>query len=133
MWDRPLISEFRVGADGLITDSAQLNGFLQGMLHTHLRNPPVFLVNAETPGRLKVMVRAVSQAGAKIVWSVDGRVAQTVDLPDLDGKNDGSAAEYDRVLEFAFPAGRHRLGLDNTGGDWATITWIEFEGRFAEW
>jgi len=133
MWARPTQSEFRVRPDRLVDQAGELNGFLQGRLHTHLRNPPTFLVNAQTAGKLLVMVRAVSQGGARLEYGVDGELRQSVDLPDLDGKNDGSAAEYDRVLTLDIPAGRHRLTLDNTGADWATLTWIEFQGEFGEW
>jgi len=102
-------------------------------LHQHLRNPPTFLVHAVEPGRLLVKVRAVAIGGAKLVWSVDGQLQKTVDLPDRDRQNDGSAAEYDQVVELPIPAGRHRLTLDNQGADWLTISWYQFDGRRADW
>ena len=132
-WARPERSEFAVLADGAVENAGDLNGFLQGRLHTHLRNPPTFLVNALAPGRLLVRVQAVSVGGAVIECRVDDETRQSVDLPDLDGQNDGAASEYDRTLTFDIPAGRHRLTIDNTGADWATLSWYEFQGAFGEW
>lgn len=129
-WSRPVRNAFRVRPDGLVEDAEDLNAYLQGRLHQHLRNPPTFLVHAGTDGLLQVHVRAVSSAGAKLEYRVDGATKQAVDLPDLDGRNDGDAAEYDRTFTFPIPSGQHRLTLDNTGADWATIPWIAFEGTF---
>jgi hypothetical protein len=100
------------------------------MLHTQMRNPPTFVVNALSEGKLSMKVRAVATLGARFEWRVDGQVKQTLDLPDLDGKNDAGAPEYDKVFSFPIPAGRHRLTLDNVGGDWANISWFESQGRF---
>ena len=97
-----------------------------------MRNPPTFVVNALAPGKLLVKVRAVAMAGARLEYRVDGAVAQSVDLPDLDKKNAGDLPEYDRVFEFPVPAGKHRLPLDNVGGDWAVLTWLEFQGDFGD-
>jgi len=132
MWCRPTRNEFPVQSEGTIVGEDQLNGFLQGRLHQHLRNPPTFLVDAVEPGCLLVKVRAVASGGAKLVWSVDGQPQKTVNLPDRDGENDGSAAEYDQVVELPIPAGRHRLTLDNQGADWLTIGYFQFDGRWAE-
>jgi hypothetical protein len=30
----------------------------------------------------------------------------------------------------ATATGNHRLALDNVGGDWANLSWFEFQGRF---
>ena len=130
-WVRPMRSEFVVRPDGSVEHAGELEGFLQGMLHTHLRNPPTFLVNATGEAQLLVHIRAVATAGARLEYRVDGEAKQTVDLRDLDGKNDGSAAEYDRTFTFPIPAGRHRVTLDNTGGDWAVVSWYQFQGPFA--
>ncbi len=128
-WERTGKSEFPVRADGSIEGGDELNGFLQGTLHTHLRQPPTFVVNAAAPCKLRLMVRAVATAGARLIVAVDGRRIGCLDLPDRDGKNDGSAPEYNRLVEYAIPAGRHRVTLDNIGSDWLTIDWIEWSGR----
>jgi hypothetical protein len=130
-WVRPQRAEFRVLPGGQVEHGPELEGFLQGMLHTHLRHPPVFLVEAIEPAELRLRVRAVATAGARLVVQVDDAPPQTVDLPDLDGQNT-DAPEYDRTFAFAIPAGDHRVALDNTGGDWLVLDWLEFAGRFAE-
>jgi len=131
-WGRPERSEFRVGPGGAVENASDLVSYLQGMLHTELRNSPTFLVRAEAPGKLEVHVRAVAAAGARLEYRVDGVKAQTVDLPDLDGKNDGGVLEYNRTVSFDIPAGEHKLTVDNVGGDWAVIDWYGFRGKFLE-
>lgn len=132
MWGRPPRNEFRVKADGNVEDAQDLGSFLQGRLHVGLRNPPTFLVKAAEPGRLEVHVRAVATLGARLELSVDGKMTQAIDLPDLDQKNDGVVGEYDRTFTFEVPAGEHRLSLDNVGGDWAVIDWYAFRGRWLD-
>lgn len=131
-WMRPARNEFPVLPDGNVRFADELEGFLQGTLHTQLRNAPTFLVKAAEAGRMVVHVRAVASTGARLVYQVDGQTRQTVDVPDLDGKNDGNAPEYDKAFTFQIPAGEHRLTLDNTGPDWAVIDWYEFRGKFAD-
>jgi hypothetical protein len=129
-WSRPTRNEFRVLPDGRVGHAYELNGFIQGMLHTPLRNPPTFLVNAVGEAKLLVKVGAVAMTGARLDYRIDGETKQSVDLPDLDGKNDASAQEYDKVFTFPIPPGPHRLTLDNSGRDWLTVVWYEFQGDF---
>jgi hypothetical protein len=132
-WGRPERSEFMVGPDGTIGNAWALPAFLQGNLHSALREPPVFLVNMPHGGQLNVHVRAVATLGAKLECLVDGALRQTVDLPDLDRKNDSAAREYDRTFGFAIPPGRHRVTLRNAGGDWAFVSWYAFMGGTEKW
>jgi len=64
---------------------------------------------------------------------LDGKLLKAIDLPDRDGRNDGSAREYDATYAFAIPAGRHRVTIQNAGGDWATIAWYALKGEVGEW
>ena len=132
-WDPSTESEFRVLPDGLIENVDELSGFIQGRLHSELRNPPTFLVNTAVPGTLVVHVRAVAKLGARLEYRIDGVTQQTVELPDRDGKNDSAAPEYDRDFRFPIPTGVHHLTLDNVGGDWASVAWYAFEGSFQAW
>ena len=125
-WSRPERSDFTVLPDGSVTHSEALSGFLQGMLHTELRNPPVFTINAGQGAQAQVHVRAVATAGAKLQFSLDGKTVKIILLPDLDGKNDGAAIEYDKTFTCPIPAGRHKLKIDNVGGDWLTADWYSF-------
>lgn len=128
-WARPARSEFVVREGGLVQDQWALPGMLQGKLHQHLRNPPTFILNMPKGGSLQVHVLGVATLGARLQGQVDGRVEKVIDLPDRDGKNDGTAKEYDRTFEFTIPPGRHRFTLDNVGGDWACIGWYAFTGE----
>jgi hypothetical protein len=128
-WGRPVRNEFQVRRGGLVTDAWALPGLLQGMLHRQLRNPPSFVVNMPRGGSLRVHVRTVATQGARLQWRVDGRVTTTVDLPDRDRKNDSQAREYDRTYELPIPPGRHRVALDNIGGDWVALDWYAFSGE----
>ncbi len=132
-WDRPERSEFAVVKGGAVPDAWGLHAYLHGRLHGHLANPPTFLVNMPAGGALKVHVRAVAMLGAHLECLVDQAVAQTVDLPDLDGKNDAAAREYDKTYEFPIPPGRHRVTIRNVGGDWACLAWYAFTGRTEDW
>ena len=127
-WARPDPSEFVVRPDGTVADAWSLNGYLQGKLHTHLRNPPTFLVNLPKGGELQVHVQAVATQGARLECLLDGKLLKAIDLPDRDGRNDGSAREYDATYTFPLPAGRHRVAVRNVGADWATVGWYAFGG-----
>ena len=126
-WNGPSANEFPVLADGTVEDAPELGGFLQGMLHREMRNPPTFLVDAGKEASIAVHVRAVATAGARLQISIDGSPVQTINLPDKDGKNDSSAPEYDATYSCPIPPGKHRVTVDNVGGDWATIDWYEFK------
>jgi hypothetical protein len=129
-WTRPARREFRVLPGGAVEGSEHLNGFLQGGLHPHLRNPPVFEVDAPNGGRLFIRVGSVAQWGARLQYSIGGEVRQTIELPDRDGSNDTTVAEYGTVYELPIPAGRHRLTVENAGRDWLTVDWYTFDGEF---
>lgn len=131
-WARPARNEFIVEKEGLVRDQWALPGMLQGKLHQHLRNPPTFVVNMPQGGCLRVHVLGVATLGARLQWQVDGRTDKVIDLPDRDGKNDGRVKEYDQTFEFTIPPGRHRLTLDNVGGDWACVGWYAFTGERGE-
>lgn len=128
-WARPVRNEFVVRKSGMVDQPWALPGMLHGMLHQHLRNPPTLVVNMPKGGSLSVHIRGVATLGAKLQWQVDGRIEKLVDLPDRDGKNDALAREYDETFEFPIPPGRHRLALDNIGGDWACIGWYAVTGE----
>ena len=129
-WERALQNTFLVHRGGIVDDGWKLVAFLQGKLHPYLRNPPTFIVNAPNGGTLQVFVQGVAQLGARLQLLVDGVPTQTYDLPDRDGKNDGDAPEYARAFAFRIPRGKHRITLDNIGGDWACIRWYAFKGMF---
>ena len=132
-WARPDRNEFTLQPDGTIREAWALNGYLQGRLHTHLRNPPTFLVHLPKGGSLEVHVRAVAMGGARLECLLDGKLHKAIDLPDRDRRNDGSAREYDATYTIPIPPGRHRLALRNPGADWATVAWYRLTGDTAKW
>lgn len=132
-WDRAERSEFVVQKGGTVREAWGLHAFLHGRLHGHLANPPTFLLNMPEGGALRVHVRAVAMRGACLECLVDQAVVKTVDLPDLDGKNDAAAREYDKTYEVPIPAGRHRVTIRNVGGDWVSLAWYAFSGRTEDW
>ncbi|NQT85405.1 hypothetical protein HQ560_01490, partial [bacterium] len=126
-WARPDRNEFVLRKDGILDDQWALNGYVQGKLHTHLCNPPTFVVHLPRGGALSVHVQAVSTAGARLECMVDGKPLEAIDVPDRDGKNDGAAREIDRTFTFPIPPGNHRVTLRNTGKDWLSVGWYAFE------
>ncbi|MCS7192819.1 MAG: hypothetical protein NZ937_07560 [Armatimonadetes bacterium] len=131
-WERAPENTFVVRRGGIVENDWQLVSFLQGKLHTRLRNPPTFIVNAPKGGKLEVFIRSVAVGGALLVLKVDGVTTQTVLLPDKDKQNIGQTNEYDQVFTFEIPAGEHRITLDNEGSDWAFVDWLAFRGEFDE-
>jgi hypothetical protein len=68
--------------------------------------------------------------GAEIDDSVrNGYGPNSASQADRDGKNDAAAKEYDQTFEFPIPPGRHRLMLDDAGGDWACVGWYSLTGE----
>jgi len=125
-WKRPERNEFTVRPDGSVENANDLNALLQGRLHSELVNPPTFLLHREKPTAFTVHVRAVATQGARMEIRVDGKVERNVDLPDRDGKNDTKATEYDQFLTLTIPPGPHKVTLENSGGDWLVMDWLEF-------
>lgn len=125
-WERPKRNEFSVTTDGKVVGAADLNGYLQGKLHTDLRNPPTFIVDIKKKAVLNLLVNSVSSTGARLRCVVDGQEIGSVDLPDRDGKNDGSVNEYAKEVSFELPQGHHRVLVENVGADWLTVDWYEF-------
>lgn len=132
MWARPLVSEFKVGPFGAIADLADLNGVLQGHLHSDMANPPTFVMNAKSPAKLSLNVQAVATQGARLEFLLNGKVVKEVEIADRDRKNDTSAHELDYTIDVEIPAGQHRLTVQNTGKDWASVNWLRFTGDFAD-
>jgi hypothetical protein len=127
-WERPEVNQFEVDRDGRINAPEELHGLLQGKLHAELANPPTFNVNAAGPAKLSVKLRSVATLGARLEWVVDGSLVRSEAIPDLDHKNDSAATEYDKVLDFPIPPGKHSVILRNTGGDWVVLDWYRFSG-----
>lgn len=128
-WSWMNTTNILIGSDGMPSTRATPGAFLHGNLHAHLRSPHVFSVDMPRGGQARLRVNSVATLGARIEGQIDDRPPLAFDLPDLDRLNDASAQEYDRVLVFDIPPGRHRVSIRNTGGDWAHVSWYAFDGR----
>ena len=127
----PTRTTFRVAPDATVEEAHELNALLHGVrVDDRLRAPQTFRVNALREGRLLVRVRAVANAGARLDYSVDGAQLRSVWLPDLDRESYSDDPEYLRTYAFPIPAGAHQVTLRNTGRDWVSIDWYQFEGEF---
>jgi hypothetical protein len=97
---------------------------VQGKLHPDLRNNPTFVVDYAQEGQFVVHVNSVAVLGAVLQIWVDGQLALSQDLPDLDKKNDAGAGEYDQDFAIPVPKGRHEIRVDNEGGDWLSVDYF---------
>ena len=115
VWGRPAQNVFEVGPRGVAGDESP-NRFVQGQLHPHLRNNPVFLVDCPRAASFVVHVDRVAELGAKICVLVDGQKALEADLPGGGGGPAGSGVARECAVPLA--AGRHRIQVENPGRDW---------------
>ena len=127
---------FVLRRDGTVENLDQLQDLLHGQGHTDLRSPFVFELDCPRPCQFLVHVGTVS-AGGRLVFQVDGRTVRTVELPA--GEKLGKASEwqeqwqiwqttYDEAYGIEVPAGRHTIGLENTGNDWVQVDYFRAEG-----
>jgi len=66
-------------------------------------------------------------------WTRRRHPGRKARMPPRRQAPQGPAREYDRTYAFAIPAGRHRVTIQNAGGDWATIAWYALKGEVGEW
>jgi hypothetical protein len=119
VWGRPVQNVFEVGREGLAAGDELPNRYVQGELHPHLRNNPVFLVDCPQAAGFVIYVDKAADLGAKLCVLVDARKVLEVDLPG-GGK---AAAAPSAVRDCAIPlsAGKHRIQIENPGRDWFSV------------
>ena len=128
-WARPKENYFTVSLNGTISgDISQLSFYIQGKAHPDLKNNPIFKVTFPYGGRVVIHVNSVAQGGAVLTVYLDNFIIKQMALPDIDGKNDGNANEYNIDVAIDVPPGTHEIKVDNTGNDWFTWDYIRFEG-----
>jgi hypothetical protein len=127
-WEKPEANRFLVSIDGTVNNASQFSSFIQGNAHPQLRNNPTFVVNFPYAGDAIVHVNSVATSGAVLEIYVDGSLVERVPLPDRDGKNDASANEYNMSVRTSISPGTHEIRLDNSGGDWLSIDFLELTG-----
>jgi len=125
-WARPEADLFRVEADGTVSNTSHFCYFIQGRAHPELRNNPTFVVNFPFGGDIKVHINSVASSGAVLEIYDNGSNVYTISLPDRDHGNDAFVNEYDLTVSAPLPPGNHEVRLDNSGGDWLSIDYVEF-------
>lgn len=135
-WGRPEHNEFVIQPDGTVADDRRPLQLLHGQGHPDLRDPPTFVVDYPQPGKFTVRVGRVSRSGRLLIW-VDDQAQLEQDLPCDRGLGKESVYReqwklwetvYDQDFSVEVPAGRHRIRVDNQGGDWATVMRYVFAG-----
>jgi len=111
---------FRVGTDGIVSNSESLSRRLQGVgNHPDVHSPITFEVNYPAAGQFLVNVDGVSaQGGAKLVVTLDGKPALSLDFPSTDPDDPHIMRKYDKSYSLDVPAGAHTITIENTGTDW---------------
>jgi len=127
-WSRPGTNLFEIYENGTTSDLSQLSSFVHGRYHSELRNNPSIKASFKLGGRFTIHVNSVAQGGAVLLIKIDGGEVLRVPLPDKDGKNDGSANEYNTDFTVDVPPGEHVISIDNAGNDWFTWDYIVLEG-----
>jgi hypothetical protein len=125
-WSMPKANVFEVDLYGKVGNASQLSGYIHGAFHPELRNNPTFIVNFTYGGEVVVHVNSVANSGAVLKIFIDGSLVKTVNLTDIDRKNDGFVNEYNLDISVPVLAGRHEVKLDNGGNDWFTIDYMIF-------
>jgi len=107
-----------VGRQGLAAGDELPNRYVQGELHPHLRNNPVFLVDCPQAASFVICVGKAADLGAKLCVLVDAQKVLEADLP-----GGGKAAAPSGVRDYAIPlsAGKHRIQIENPGRDWFSV------------
>ena len=123
-------------ADGTLADDRAPQQLLHGGGHRDLKNPPTFVVDFPKPGKFIVHVGIVSNSGLLRIW-VDDEQALERELPCGEGLGKSSVwreqwniweTTYDEDVAVDVPAGRHRIRVENFGGDWVRVTRYAFTG-----
>ncbi len=119
----------KIAADGsLQPQDTEIPYLIHGDLHrSKFGRGPTFEVNLPKPGKLSVHVNSVP-ADALLVILLDGKEMLRQPLPNIDGKGDPFANEYNRSFSIDVPEGKHTVQFDNLGDDWISVDDYRFEG-----
>jgi hypothetical protein len=130
-WGASPATRFEIGPTGLVKDAVWVNSYLQGNLHSQLRDTPTFVVDYANDGEFGIVVNSVATLGAVLEIAVDGRTALRETIADKDRRNDASAREIARTFSVPVARGRHQIRVANTGGDWLTVDKYVFRNALA--
>ncbi len=131
-WGKPRTSTFTL-TPATTASQVQLPGYLFGPAKPDLRADITLRVERERPGELIVHVDTVSDR-ARLRILVDGRVAldhvlsaapaEPHEYQTTDFRKEWNIyqAHFNRDYSVAIPAGTHTITLQNTDGDWMSIS-----------
>src|SRR5579883_2446346 len=108
---------------GATTGLGGVSSFIQGTGHRDMMSQPiVFHVDYPEPGQFILNIGQISQGGAHAQILLDGSVAAEKDYAGSQAGNGGRGVRD--TLSIDVPAGKHDIGLFNTGPDWYTANRI---------
>lgn len=121
-WGESARTRFPIRRDGTIEGIAEMPGYLQGDAHREMFGKAEFLVELERPAVLRIRLKQVSKAGARLDVSVDGKlVAQRV----------WAAGPMDRpvddTVDVELAPGKRVVDVRNLGADWVVLGQFELE------
>lgn len=64
-----------------------------------------------------------AQGGAKLIVTLDGKPALSLDFPSTDPDDPRIMHKYDKGYALDVPAGAHTITVENTGTDWCYATY----------
>jgi len=98
--------------------TTRIPGTLFGANHPQFQRDLVIIVETDRASQMEFPLTAVETCGTSIEVLINARVAESLDLPDADGKNNPYADELDRTLTVPLAAGTTTVTLRNTGSGW---------------
>jgi hypothetical protein len=120
-WASSTQTHFHVLNDGKVDGIVGMSAYLQGIGKNHAMFPAAtFDVDYPAAGSFAVHVDQITANGAKLVVSIDGQIASTLDVAALP---EGSRLKpnVDDTLSVEIPNGKHSIRLENVGADWIRI------------
>ena len=116
-WGKATREAVTLAPDGRTPDLSGLPSFLQGQNHRDMMPRPItFSLDCPTPCQFRLELGSIAKAGAHPTLTLDGKPSTEADFPVADTNHDTTQA-----LTLDLTAGRHQVGLFNTGPDWVTI------------
>ncbi len=132
---------FVILASGAI-EGGPIMKYLFGRDKLDFRVNPVFEVDYPAAGRFSLRVDTVSespQRKARLLISLDDALALDEQLPvgpagtgewkksEFNAQWNKYRCQYDRDFSIQVPAGKHRIQVENAGGDWLTLSQVFLE------
>lgn len=129
IWHSPVERNvYRLYPDGRVEgDLSLLSSFVYGRWHSQKTLNPVLKVRFLEKGRMIMHINSVGSGGAKLVIYVNGGRALELELPDIDGKGEPAANEYNKDAVLELSPGEYEIEIANEGNDWFTWDYIVLE------